>query len=157
MKLLVDSMLGTLGKWLRLLGYDAAIAVNHASDAELARQARAEGRVLLTRDRGLAGRRGLQTLLVEEGDLDAQLLQVMQALCLPAPQPGSRCVHCNALLQPASHEEVAHDVPPYVLQTQPAFRRCPRCRRVYWRGTHMEQIEQKAKLWRRAQGRAASQ
>lgn len=152
MKLLVDSMLGTLGKWLRLLGYDTAVAVNHAPDAELARQARAEGRVLLTRDRELAARRGLQTLLVVEGDLDTQLLQVMAALHLPPPQPGSRCVHCNAALQPASHADVANDVPPYVLQTQPAFRRCPRCGRVYWRGTHMEQIEAKAALWQQAMG-----
>ncbi len=150
MKLLVDSMLGTLGKWLRLLGYDAASAANHAPDIELVRQARAEGRVILTRDRELAGRRGVQALLVVDDDPEAQLLQVARALNLPPPQPGSRCVHCNAALQTASHEEVAGDVPPYVLQTQPAFRRCPQCRRVFWRGTHWPELQRKAELWRTA-------
>lgn len=153
MKLLVDSMLGTLAKWLRLLGYDAAIAANHAPDVELVRRARAERRVILTRDRELAGRRGVQALLVVDDDLDAQLMQVAGALDLPSPQPGSRCVHCNAALQPAKHEEVAGDVPPYVLQTQPAFRRCPACGRVYWRGTHWQQFEHKVDIWRAAQRR----
>lgn len=151
MKLLVDSMLGTLGKWLRLLGYDAAIAASHATDAELVRQARGEGRVILTRDRELAGRRGVQALLVASDDLDVQMAQVAGALALPPPQPGSRCVHCNAVLQEAAPADVAGVVPPYVLQTQPAFRRCPACERVYWRGTHWRGFERKVELWRAAQ------
>lgn len=56
-RLLADGMLGKLAKWLRLLGYDTAYE-NDAPDHELARRARAEGRILLTRDRELSARRG---------------------------------------------------------------------------------------------------
>lgn len=143
MKLLADSMLGSLGRWLRLLGYDTAIAGNEP-DWQIVRQARAEGRVILTRDHELAGRRGVQALLVPEGDLDAQLAQTARALHLPPPQPGTRCLHCNAPLLSVSPADVAGDAPPYVLQTQETFARCPNCRRVYWRGTHWPAIEQRS-------------
>ncbi|HSN76938.1 MAG TPA: Mut7-C RNAse domain-containing protein [Anaerolineae bacterium] len=147
MRLLADSMLGSLGRWLRLLGYDMAIARSEP-DWQLVRQARAEGRVILTRDRELARRQGLQTLLVQDDDLDAQLAQTARDLHLPQPQPGTRCLHCNASLQSASRSDVADDVPLYVLQTQEAFRRCPACRRVYWRGTHWAKIEERiAAIW----------
>lgn len=147
MKLLADSMLGSLGRWLRLLGYDTVIA-HSEPDWQIVRQARAEARVILTRDRELAQRQGVQTLLVLADDLDAQLAQAARALPLPRPQPGTRCLHCNAPLQPVSHRDVAGDVPPYVFATQASFRRCPDCRRVYWRGTHWLKIEARiTALW----------
>jgi hypothetical protein len=142
MKLLADSMLGSLGRWLRLLGYDTAMAGSEP-DWQIVRQARAEGRVVLTRDRELARRQGVHALLVSEDGLDAQLAQTVRDLSLPQPQPGTRCLHCNASLQPAGRADVAGDVPPYVLQTQETFRRCPVCRRVYWRGTHWLKIEER--------------
>jgi uncharacterized protein with PIN domain len=142
MKLLADSMLGSLGRWLRLLGYDTAIA-RHEPDAHLVRLARAEGRVILTRDRELAARHGVQTLLIASEELDKQLAQTAHDLPLPPAAPGSRCQHCNEQLQPASHGEAAAGVPPYVLETQESFSRCPACGRFYWRGTHWPEIEGK--------------
>ena len=104
---------------------------------------------------GLLGAKGAgasrQALLGASDDLDGQMAQVAGALALPPPQPGSRCVHCNAVLQEAAPADVAGVVPPYVLQTQPAFRRCPACERVYWRGTHWRGFERKVELWRAAQ------
>jgi uncharacterized protein len=47
-------MLTGIGRWLRAAGYDTVIAAGGASDADLLAQARAESRVLLTCDRGLA-------------------------------------------------------------------------------------------------------
>ena len=148
MKLLADSMLGSLGKWLRLLGYDTAMARDEP-DAVLVRQARAEGRVILTRDRQLARRRGVRVLLVLEDDLEAQLDQVATDLDLPPPQPGSRCPDCNEMLVEQQAHQVAGDVPPHVLRTQEGFRRCPVCRRVFWRGTHWQGVAEKLAGWGR--------
>jgi len=138
-QLLADGMLGRLAKWLRLLGYDTAYD-NSATDPELARRARAEGRVLLTRDRGLAARRGLRTLLIHSEILEEQIQEVQDALG-PPPHPYlSRCAVCNAVLEPISPAEVADRVPPYVLRTQTEFRRCPDCGRIYWPGSHFEKM-----------------
>jgi len=137
LRLLADGMLGRLAKWLRLLGYDTAYD-NAATDPELAHQARAENRVLLTRDRELSARRGLRTLLIESEVLEEQVHEVQNALG-PPPHPSlSRCAVCNAALEPVSPEEVADRVPPYVRRNQSDFQRCPGCGRVYWPGTHLQ-------------------
>ena len=137
LQLLADGMLGRLAKWLRLLGYDTAYD-NAATDPELARRARAEGRVLLTRDHELAARRGLRTLLICSQVLEEQIREVRASLG-PPPQPAlSRCAVCNSVLDPVSPNQVAQRVPPYVLRTQTEFRRCPGCGRVYWPGSHLQ-------------------
>ncbi len=133
--LLLDGMLGRLARRLRLLGYDAEYD-NQASDAQLARRARAEGRVLLTRDRELAGRRGLRTVLVHSEQVNEQIREVQAALGPPPAPPLSRCSLCNVPLESVSPQDVADLVPPYVLRTHDSFRRCPACGRVYWRGSH---------------------
>jgi len=141
LKLLADCMLGRLAKWLRLLGYDTAYE-NDATDHELARRARAEGRILLTRDRELAQRRGLRTLLVCSEDLEEQVDEVREALG-PAPDPSlTRCSVCNGLLEGVSGTDVADRVPPYVRQTHADFFRCTQCGRIYWRGSHVEAMDE---------------
>lgn len=136
LRLLTDGMLGRLAKWLRLLGYDTAYDTA-ATDPELARRARAEKRVLLTRDQELADRRGLRVMLVQSQVLEEQVRQVREVLG-PPPHPAlSRCAVCNAALEPISSTAVAGRVPRYILGTQTEFRRCPRCERIYWPGTHL--------------------
>lgn len=142
LKLLADCMLGRLARWLRLMGYDTAYE-NIASDPHLARRARAEGRVLLTRDRELAGRRGLRTLLIQSELLEEQVREVRDALG-PPPDPAlSRCSACNGALEAVTPDEIADRVPPYVLLTQSQFRLCPGCGRVYWPGTHLPAIRER--------------
>ena len=72
-------MLGKLAKWLRLAGYDAAYW-RDGSDDELIERARAEGRLIVTRDRQLAGRRGVRALLIGAEGVDAQLAEARTAL-----------------------------------------------------------------------------
>ena len=133
-RLLVDAMLGRLARWLRLMGYDT-LYWREGSDAALAELARAEGRLLLTRDHQLAGRRGVKALLVTAETLDEQLAEVHAALG-GRPRPFTRCPECNAPLEELAHEAARGLVPTYVWRTQSAFRRCAGCGRVYWKGTH---------------------
>ncbi|GAB4539115.1 MAG: hypothetical protein Kow0063_27660 [Anaerolineae bacterium] len=139
-RFVVDGMLGSLARWLRLLGYDTDYA-NQRDDPELVRIARAENRVLLTRDRELAGRRGVQALLIESQSLDDQLAQVMEAFPPPLEAQPGRCSVCNTPLVETTPDEVAHRVPRYVLRRHRQFMRCPGCERVYWRGSHWQAIQ----------------
>ncbi len=144
LQLLADGMLGRLAKWLRLLGYDTAYD-NAATDPNLARRARAEGRILLTRDHELSARRGLRTLLIQSEMLEEQVREVRKALG-PPPDPAlSRCSVCNAALESVAPAEIADRVPPYVLSTQTKFRRCPGCERVYWPGSHLQVMREQMK------------
>jgi uncharacterized protein with PIN domain len=139
MKFLADNMLGRLATWLRLLGYDTAYE-RDATDAQLARIARAENRVLLTRDVELTRRRGVRSVLIESEQAEEQVRQVFHVLNLTAREAFSRCAECNSLLEQVSKDAVHGQVPPYVFHTQERFRRCPRCARIYWRGTHWARI-----------------
>lgn len=132
-------MLGRLAIWLRLLGYDTRYEAA-ASDAHLARIARAENRVLLTRDVELTRRRAIRALLIASEQVEEQVRQVFGAFNLTARQAFSRCAECNHPLQDVSKEAVRDLVPPYVFHTQERFRRCPQCARIYWRGTHWARI-----------------
>ncbi len=135
MKLLLDGMLGRLAKWLRILGYDAAYFPD-LDDNQLVRLARAEGRILLTRDKELARRRGLDCLFMESENLEEQIRQVVTELPLEAKRPFSRCPVCNTPLQRMDKSAVKGRVPPFIFRTQSHFSLCPQCNRVYWRGTH---------------------
>ena len=53
MRFIADSMLGRLGKWLRILGFDT-LYVKNAPDEKILKTAVREKRVLLTRDHVLA-------------------------------------------------------------------------------------------------------
>lgn len=142
MRFVVDAMLGTCAKWLRILGYDAVFDATW-DDHQLVRLSRAEDRVLLTRDRQLALRRGVRVLLIESENLEDQLRQVLDELDLEPNHSFSRCPVCNEPLRNLDPEEARPRVPPYIAQTHRRFKTCPQCHRVYWRGTHWEHMEQR--------------
>ncbi len=141
-KFFADAMLGRLAKWLRLMGYDTLYQAN-AEDGDLVRSARAEGRILLTRDRQLANRRGLTSLLIESDSLDEQLGQLVQELGLGDRSRPPRCARCNTVLRAIARAEVRDRVPSYVFYGHQEFTLCPRCDRIYWRGTHWERMRRK--------------
>jgi uncharacterized protein with PIN domain len=143
-ELLADAMLGKLARWLRLLGYD--VRYMQDDDAVIAHTARAEGRILLTRDHRLSERRGLHTVFVQSDRLTDQLTQVVEAVgCLPSETP-QRCMACNVALVAISVEVARSGVPAYVVETVGSssvrpFHQCPECGKIYWKGTHWQGIE----------------
>ena len=52
----------------------------------------------------------------------------------------SRCLECNLPLIPLPREEAQAKVPPYVFQTVEEFRTCPQCLKIFWPGTHIEEM-----------------
>jgi uncharacterized protein with PIN domain len=149
-KFLADGMLGRLARWLRILGYDTAYDPQ-ADDHTLAGIARAEGRILLTRDTALARRRGVQAILIESQEVTEQVRQVLAACHLDPSDTFSRCAVCNVPLEPIDRAVAQSLVPPYVYQTQDGFQRCPRCKRIYWRGTHWANMQAQVDDWRNNQ------
>jgi uncharacterized protein len=142
-------MLGTLAKWLRILGFDTLYDPS-LDDHQLVRLARAEDRVLLTRDRPLAGRRGLRTLLIASARLDDQIRQVLLELDLEPERAFSRCPVCNGLLEAMEQAEARGRVPAYVARTHSTFKHCSSCGRVYWQGTHWQRMEEQLSRLRAA-------
>jgi uncharacterized protein len=140
-RFIVDVNVGKLAKWLRILGFDT-LFINPIDDGVLVEIARQEGRIVLTKDTRIPDRRpvasGQVRVLVVEGDrVSEQLRFVASKLDLREPfELFSRCLECNDLLEPADRSLIEESVPPYVYRTQERYVSCPRCRRIYWRGTH---------------------
>ena len=123
------------------MGYDTAYLAD-TDDFAVLRLARAEERLILTRDHDLAERRGVRTVLINSESLEDQLREVWAAVGPPSEPSFSRCPECNRTLVQASPEVVAARVPPYVRQTQNEFSLCEACGRVYWQGTHWQRMQE---------------
>jgi uncharacterized protein len=140
LKFAADRMLGRLAKWLRILGQDVVYG-QHLTGYGLIRAARAEGRLILTRDRRLKQKQPPPFLFIESDHYREQLRQVIQVYNLKFGDGlFKRCLDCNTLLQPRYKDSVKKFVPPYVYSTQENFSQCPICRRVYWPATHHEKM-----------------
>ena len=145
-KFIVDLNVGRLAKWLRVLGYDA-LFVPDADDDRLLRIAAEEGRTILTKDSFIMKRRvvtsgQVKALLITSDYRQAQLRQVIQALGLKDDHQLSRCIECNVTLPDVVKEDLSGLVPSFVYSTQEEFMRCPRCSKVYWKGTHWTNMRQ---------------
>jgi uncharacterized protein with PIN domain len=136
---LLDVHLGALARRMRLVGLDTAYR-NDAEDGELVEEAAVQGRVLLTRDRGLLRRRALAAAAYVRGDhADEQLADMLDRFA-PALDPWTRCLECNGVLESVPVEQVAHLLQPGTLRTYSDFSRCPGCGRAYWRGAHARRL-----------------
>ena len=139
-KFAADRMLGRLVKWLRITGQDV-IYGPHLTGYGLIRAARAESRLILTRDRHLKQKQPPPFLFIESDHYRAQLRQVMQECGLkPGDAMFTRCLECNTELQSKAKETVENLVPPYVFSTQEKFSWCSTCQRVFWPATHHQKM-----------------
>lgn len=140
MKFAADRMLGRLVKWLRIVGQDV-IYGPHLTGYGLIRAARAENRLILTRDRGLKQKQPPPYLFIESDHYRDQLRQVVSQCGLKLGDDlFTRCIACNTLLQSKPRESLEKVVPPYVFSSQDKFFSCPTCRRVYWPATHHQRM-----------------
>jgi uncharacterized protein with PIN domain len=142
LRFMVDSNVGKMARWLRMMGYDTRF-FNGGNDAQMVREAMDEDRVILTRDTQIVKRRvattgQLKVVLVGSDDPRQQMRQVIASLKLGLMNPFTVCLECNQPLEERSPAQVKDLVPPYVFQTQRQYRECPACHRIYWRGTHWQ-------------------
>lgn len=144
----VDSMLGKLCRWLRMLGYDSIFFRGFESDDELVNLVRNSSRILLTRDFQLyrkALKYGVRAVYVKSGVLEDQLKQLAIdcGIRLSIPLDSSRCPICNHILRRASLDEVKDRVPEKVKDSSKDFWVCDGCGKVYWIGKHWIDISSK--------------
>lgn len=139
-KFAADRMLGRLVKWLRVLGCDV-IYGPHLTGYGLIRAARAEARLILTRDRRLKQKQPPPFIFIDSDYHRDQVQQVIRECALkPGERLFSRCLLCNTILQARAKETVQKLVPPYVYSSQDRFSWCPACRRIYWPATHQQKM-----------------
>ena len=145
MKFLVDQMLGTLAKWLRLFGMDAFYASQDISDNELLEIAEKEHRILITRDKELSHRakkKHIDNFSTHSIDLSDQINLVFQTfpLALDKIKPLSRCSLCNHEINEINKQIIKEKVPQRIYHEHDQFWICSHCHQIYWKGSHYEKI-----------------
>jgi uncharacterized protein with PIN domain len=147
-RFLVDEMLMSLGRWLRMLGTDTANP-DGTGDPALLLKAKKEKRVLLTRDRRLAEEcktAGVECILIESTSLQVQLKDMAKAGVKMELDP-KRCTICNSHLRETGLRKG---------EMQSASREktweCQGCGKLYWSGSHWNRIEETLKKVRLDKG-----
>ena len=141
-RFVVDSNLGQLARYLRLLGFDVVYR-NDFTDREVAQIADRDNRVVLTRDRAL-----LQHKIITHGFFvrtdkpREQVKEVLSRLQLrSAVHPFTRCLRCNGELETVNKEVVLDQLEPKTKKYYERFRRCKQCGQAYWKGSHFHRME----------------
>ncbi|HPF69298.1 MAG TPA: Mut7-C RNAse domain-containing protein [Candidatus Krumholzibacteria bacterium] len=155
-RFLGDRHLGALVRLLRLFGFDTAAAAREA-EADLARRARDEDRILLSRNRALLKRRELgSAMLVREDDPDAQAAAVLRRYGLADRcRLGHLCPACGAAVRAVAKTAVADRIPPRTAAWLDDYRLCAGCGRLYWDGTHLDRLGPRLEAIRAAARRPA--
>jgi len=105
-------------------------------------------RIFLTRTQRLArSHEGLQTIFIRANDPEEQLGELVRcAVIRPEDiQAFTRCMACNEPIVAVDRQAVHGLAPDYIWHTQANFSTCPKCGRVYWRGTHTERAMKRLK------------
>jgi uncharacterized protein with PIN domain len=148
-RFMCDVMLARLARFLRAAGYDTALAEDAMPDAHILRAAAHEGRWLLTVDRKIMEHKaaGGRTLLLPHGSLEDQAAVLNAAFDLDwLTHAFTRCLVDNTPLHPATEEQI-RTVPPEARRPGEPVTACPRCGRVYWRGSHFKRMQARLHHW----------
>jgi len=143
--MIADAMLGKLARYLRMLGIDIVYKSDYADD-EIIEKALSENRWVLTRDTLLIKRRDfargkIKFIFINDDSVQKQLQQIFQYFKLNKHPNFSRCIVCNNDLAKVDKKDVKDKVPEYVFLTQENFYKCNSCNKIYWSGTHVENMQ----------------
>ncbi len=140
-KFILDVHLGTLARYIRLLGFDA-LYENNYSDEQLIAYALREDRTILTKDRGILKRNSVTRGYFVRNTLpEKQLEEITDRFDLRSSiKEFSRCLDCNNLLEKADREKVDKLVPGKVKLFHNVYYYCGNCDKVYWNGSHYEKM-----------------
>jgi uncharacterized protein len=143
---MADAMLGKIARKLRMFGFDTIYDAN-INDIDILASAKCKGRIVLTSDKLLFNRckkNGVATILISKETEIENLVTIFSSLNINSVDSQNvpyLCTRCNSLLAAINDKNLIKDrVPPRLIQSEKIFFMCSNCKKIYWRGTHMENI-----------------
>jgi uncharacterized protein with PIN domain len=129
---------------MRLLGFDSLYR-NDYRDTDVVKIAVNEQRIVLTRDRRLLYIKHISHgYWVRAVDVENQVDEVLRRFDLYGSiQPFARCLVCNGVLAPVAKTDILDRLQPRTRLYYEVFHRCNDCQRIYWEGSHMEDMRQR--------------
>jgi uncharacterized protein with PIN domain len=141
-KFICDVHLGKLARLLRLIGFDTLYR-NDYSDEQIVAIAVSQKRCILTRDRGILKRKAVtHGYCLRSTEPQQQAGEVCERFDLQSSKkPFSRCIECNGTVSRAPRESVLAVLPEKTRECFHDFYKCASCGKVYWQGSHFENLK----------------
>ena len=140
-RFVLDVHLGTLAKYLRLLGFDT-IYRNNLEDPEIIEISLSEQRIILTRDL-LILKNGKVThgYFVRETNPSKQVREVLRRFDLKSRiNPFHRCLECNGEIRQVKKSDIERFLKANTRKAFREFYQCCSCGKIYWKGSHYERM-----------------
>jgi uncharacterized protein with PIN domain len=140
-RFVLDTHLGKLSRLLRMLGFDCLYRSDF-EDSEIVGLAAEQRSVILTRDVELLKANAVtHGYWVRSISPDDQVREVLERFDLRSQvRPFRRCMVCNELIAAVDKETVLPELPQKVREQHDKFYRCAGCGKVYWKGTHYQDM-----------------
>ncbi len=140
-KFILDVHLGTLARYMRILGFDS-LYKNNYSDNIIVETAVIEKRTILTKNLGILKRNGVTHGYFVRNILpEKQLVEILDRFDLKGIiKEFTRCLNCNSPLEKAGKEKIENLVPPKVKLYHNDYYYCGNCDKVFWKGSHYEKM-----------------
>ncbi len=142
-RFVVDGMLGSLARKLRIYGFDVLYDAEILDESILA-IAKNEDRIILTSDKALHNKallNELKSILLSEEEDEDRIVAVFRnfGLKLELNPKNSRCPLCNGDIEEVNKSRLKN-VPESILEKHDHFYSCMRCGKVYWIGSHWSRL-----------------
>jgi len=135
-KFLLSENLNKLARYLRMLGYDAAI-YKSISFSNKIRLVNKERRIYLTEStKESRSKHKFSRFLILSVKVSDQLFEIRKYIRFPNEFLFSRCIECNKLLYPIAKEKISQLIPEYIFENHINYLACRKCGKIYWKGTH---------------------
>lgn len=141
-KFVLDVHLGTLSKYMRILGFDTKYK-NNFSDNEIIKLSLNEKRTIVTRDLGiLKQKKVMRGYYVRNTNPKKQIAEIINRFNLKEEiKEFTRCLDCNSLLKKIDKGKIVDQLPPKVKIIYNEYFICMKCDKIYWKGSHFQNMK----------------
>ncbi|MGE5861991.1 MAG: Mut7-C RNAse domain-containing protein [Ignavibacteria bacterium] len=141
-KFIVDVQLGTLVKYMRMLGLDTFYRNSYKKN-EIIEISLKERRVILTKDKELLKRNEItHGYWLRNNNPDLQIKELINRFDLRNEiKEFTKCIQCNTELINVDKKDIQEKLPPKIREHQNEFSYCRTCNKIYWKGTHYEKMK----------------
>ena len=139
---ILDTHLGRLASYLRMMGFDTLYR-NDYPDDELAEVSNVEQRILLTRDIGLLKRSlVVHGYYVRNTNPRKRLHEIAHRYHLiDKIQAFKFCMKCNGQLNLVDKATILDQISAKTAEFYTEFHQCDSCEQIYWKGSHYLKME----------------
>lgn len=139
-----DSMFGKLAKWLRMAGYFADYIKSTEREKILKNLLIKQGCILITKDKKILNY-NFPVFLLDEIYVKKQFKIIKEKFNLKFDNAFTICMECNFPLEKTIKEENKEKIPEFVYKNFNEFFICKKCGRIYWKGSHYQEMLKKLK------------